>query len=701
MRTNAIFYLTLALCAGVVSACVDENINSDKDVNGKAIKFGLSSQRTKTVYDDTDPYQINWVKGDQIKIFCAEAESAKSALYNVTPVDKNVTPADTAKNGTIANAGSDVLQWGGDGLTHNFYAIYPGAADGVTVSEDGIATFTINHNQKCTVTTTNGYDANVVAKPDMKNALMVAHTATEPTDNTVSLAFKPIMTTLEIVVTGPTSNINSSNARVTGISLAATMTTNSGSEAASFQYDIKNGAIVGNAGSGEVTTKTETTFISLVDANGNATYVDLANGHTLTFTVFMPPMSKEQAALLKRQLKVRVHITGNAELTASVKTNTDTDPWTTQIAPSTKKKIILPAIPSTSQVGNNWITPLDDNIYVSQLSIPGTHDAATGDGTDYSLGKTQELTLDQQFEIGIRAFDLRPAVSGSDLILCHGVVATTFNWDQVMGRFKYYLSEHPGEFIIALIRHEDEYDNNNSSWGSIMQSKLESLKAEINPKTKESYTADFKPDLTVGELRGKILFLCRDWTKYNDAGPVVGGYTGWSHNKDGAEVSIYSRSNSGILNIQDCYAPSESGAWGGLITGSAINNNNNKNLVVNFPTVKWNAIQTLLNKSMKFHTDLALINRWSVNHTSGYVGGKVLGLYNSVSTTDGYRENAANNNIKLYNYINSTTWCGSTGIVLMDFVGAHTSGSYTVYGDLCPQAIIDNNYKYRMRRKGE
>lgn len=263
MRTNAIFYLTLALCAGVVSACVDENINSDKDVNGKAIKFGLSSQKTKTVY--ADQYQINWVEGDQIKIFCAEAETAKSALYNVNP-------ATTAKDGTIENAGSDVLQWGGDGLLHNFYAIYPGAADRVEVREDGIATFTINHNQRCTVTKTNGYDADVVAKPDMKNALMVAHTATEPTDGTVKLTFKPIMTTLEIVVKGPTSNINTSKARVTGISLAATMTTNSGSEAASFKYDIKKGEIVGNAGSGEVITKTETTFISLVDANGKATY---------------------------------------------------------------------------------------------------------------------------------------------------------------------------------------------------------------------------------------------------------------------------------------------------------------------------------------------------------------------------------------------------------------------------------------------
>lgn len=44
---------------------------------------------------------------------------------------------------------------------------------------------------------------------------------------------------------------------------------------------------------------------------------------------------------------------------------------------------------------------------------------------------------------------------------------------------------------------------------------------------------------------------------------------------------------------------------------------------------------------------------------------------------------------------------GSTGIILMDFVGAATSDGVAVQGDLCPQAIIDNNYKYRMKRKGE
>lgn len=663
MRTNAIFYLTLALCASVVSACVDESINSDKDVNGKAIKFGLSSQKTKTVYDGSDPYQINWVNGDQIRIFCAEAETAKSALYNV-----NVNPATTAKDGTIENAGSDVLQWGGDGLLHNFYAIYPGAADRVEVSEDGIATFTINHNQRCTVTKTNGYDADVVAKPDMKNALMVAHTATEPTDGTVKLTFKPIMTTLEIVVKGPTSNINTSNARVTGISLAATMTTNSGSEAASFKYNIKEGEIVGNAGSGEVITKTETTFISLVDANGKATYVDLANGHTLTFTVFMPPMSKEQAALLKRQLKVRVHITGNAELTASVKTNTDTDPWTTQIAPSTKKKITLPAIPSGPQTtGNNWITPLDGSIYVSQMSIPGSHDAATGENMATIIGdlfaQTQDQNLQTQWNLGVRAFDLRPAIykrrSTDELWLYHGKTRVAISWAKAMNTIKANLTDHPGEFAIVLFRHEDEstlYKNTNTTdFDNYM-------KAWVNAN--KSWIVDWRPDITIDECRGKLILISR----FNGSWDY-GCFTGWSHDAAGTTTTVRNASNSkkGTMYVQDYYNPSSH-------------------------ATKFTSIKNYLDIAQKFHTEDALKNHWMLNHVSGYVGS---------STSNTYRANAAAQNPEVIKYLHNRTAPGSTGIILFDYSGVAESGNYNVQGDVMLQTVIDNNYKYRMRRKGE
>lgn len=667
MRTNAIFYLTLALCAGVVSACVDENINSDKDVNGKAIKFGLSSQKTKTVYDDTDPYQINWVNGDQIKIFCAEAETAKSALYNVTP-------ASTAKNGTIAKAGSDMLQWGGDGLTHHFYAVYPGST--ADVDENGIATFSINRNQKCTVTTTNGYEADVVAKPDMKNANMVAYTATEPTDEPVSLSFKPLMTTLEIVVTGPNTDINSSNARVTGVSIVSTITTKSSESGDSFKYDIANGVITGSGSvnNGDATTKSETTFISLVDANGNASYVDLANGHTLTLTAFLPPMSKEQAAAMKRQVKVRVHITGNAELSASVKTNDESsDNWTTQFKPAAKKKITLPAIPSGKQeTGNNWITPLDGNIYVSQMSIPGSHDAATGDGAADIVGGlfsvTQEKTLQQQWDLGVRCFDLRPCLytRKNELWIYHGACRLNTSWASAMNTIKANLVNHPGEFAIVLFRMEDDKilgqpytkDTDGTKFNSYMTAWVDGNK---------DWIVDWRPDVTIDECRGKLILISR----FENGTWGYGCFTGWSHNEAGTTTTVYTKGGnptSGTMYVQDYYNPSSA-------------------------ETKFTSITKYFDIAQKFHIEEQYKNQWMLNHLSGYTGG--------VSTESGYRNNAAYQNAHSIEYLHNRSTPGSTGILMFDYSGAATSGSYNVQGDVMLQTVIDNNYKYRMRRKGE
>lgn len=663
MKRVSVYLAAAAMTAFSLVSCKNEKLENSKATQ-KGIKFGISSLRTKTIYDENDALQINWVSGDKIKIFCAEAESAKSASYVVTPTS-------TAKNGTISNASEDVLQWGGDGQIHNFYAIYPGDGSGLKVDENGIASFTINHNQKCTVSTTNGYDNDVIAKPDMKNALMVANTSTAPTDDVVSLSFKPIMTTLEIVVKGPSTNINSSNARVTGISIAATMTTNSDSDAASFQYDIKNSSITGSSGSGEATTRTETTFVSLVDTNGNASYVDLANGKTLTLTVFLPPMSKEQAAALKRQLKVRVHITGNAELSASIMTNDkDTEYWTTQIEPYSKNRITLPAIPSGPQEsGNNWITPLDGSIYVSQMSIPGSHDAATGEDMATFVGdifaQTQEQTLQTQWNLGIRAFDLRPAIykaifsSTHELWLYHGKTRVSISWATAMNTIKANLTDHPGEFAIVLFRHEDEStagkDNNTTNFNTYMTNWVNANKAWI---------VEWRPDITIDECRGKLILISR----FNGSWDY-GCFTGWSHAEAGSTTTVKNASGSkeGTMYVQDYYNPSSH-------------------------ETKFASIKKYLDIAQTFHTNNALKNHWMLNHVSGYVGS---------STSNTYRANAAAQNPEVIKYLNNRTYPGSTGILLFDYSGAAKSGNYDVQGDIMLQTVIDNNYKYRMKRKGE
>ena len=88
----------------------------------------------------------------------------------------------------------------------------------------------------------------------------------------------------------------------------------------------------------------------------------------------------------------------------------------------------------------------------------------------------------------------------------------------------------------------------------------------------------------------------------------------------------------------------------------------------------------------------AQAGRWTINHTSGYTG--------TLGSDSAYKKNAANTNSFLYDYLvcNSKP-IGATGIIVMDHVGARKSGNYVVWGDLLPQAIIDNNYKHRLTRR--
>ena len=661
-----------AVAAGLVS-CVKEDFENAANGSYDGIQFNISTVDTKTVYgtqDSDNSWPLYWVAGDPIRIYCAEAEDAKQADYTVTPTGTN------SKTGSMALAsGSTALQWGGDSNDHNFYAVYPNTA----TIENGIATFQINRNQKATVTTTNGYENDVVAAPDMRNAYMVAKTTTKPTDDAVGLTFKPIMTTLDVVIKAANVNMNTTgSARITGISLASTMTSNSTASKDQFYYDITKGAITANGAStsGTSTTMTEQTFVNLVDANGNASYVDLASGHTLTITVFLPPMSKAAAANMKRQVKVRVHATGNTELVASLKTNdASSENWTTQLTPGTKRRVVLPALPTNSQYsGNNWITPLDGDIYVSQMSIPGAHDAATGEEMATIIGDifaaTQEQTLQEQWNLGVRAFDLRPAIydaiigSTNELWLYHGMTRVAISWATAMNTIKSNLTDNPGEFAILLFRHEDEStlgkNTNTNDFNTYMTNYI---------NANSSWIVDWKPNLTIDECRGKIILISRFSGSWS-----YGCFTGWNHDAAGATTTLRNADNSksATMYVQDYYNPSSH-------------------------DTKWTSIKTYLDISKTFHTDANKINHWMINHASGYVGS---------STSDTYRANAAAQNPKLISYITDDSWEGSTGIMLFDYAGASLSngllsGNTEVYGDIALQAIIDNNYKYRMKRKGE
>ncbi|MBO4550676.1 MAG: hypothetical protein J5733_08085 [Bacteroidaceae bacterium] len=86
----------------------------------------------------------------------------------------------------------------------------------------------------------------------------------------------------------------------------------------------------------------------------------------------------------------------------------------------------------------NWMAGLDDNAFICQLSIPGAHDACCSSFSGMSAigaafaGKVQTKSVQQMLPLGVRGFDLRPAVKDGKLTICHGILVTSFDFNTIM-----------------------------------------------------------------------------------------------------------------------------------------------------------------------------------------------------------------------------------------------------------------------------
>lgn len=320
---------------------------------------------------------------------------------------------------------------------------------------------------------------------------------------------------------------------------------------------------------------------------------------------------------------------------------------------------------SNALLADNWITSLPDNVYVTQLSIPGTHDAGTGNGFSGlaalfgpATAQTQDVTIAKQWDTGIRAFDLRPCVSNEKLQIYHGIMPTKITFEEALQTIIGKLNESPGEFAVVLMRHEDDGDKGDASWAERMNTLLKS--DAINP-----YLVDYTPSLTLQQVRGKILIISRD--TYADT-PMGAYATGWCHSDNIDEMKggrLKGPKRSGALFVQDYYDMTESGAM----------------------DTKKKSITALLDCSTHINETHGPYV-WIVNHTSGYTRS---------ASSDGYRDNAVATNKCVIDYLATTDHPGPTGIILMDYAGVNKSGSYEVRGLELTEAIIANNSRYDMR----
>ena len=171
----------------------------------------------------------------------------------------------------------------------------------------------------------------------------------------------------------------------------------------------------------------------------------------------------------------------------------------------------------------DWMSMVRDETKVCKLSIPGTHDTMTGMGFYQPVLKfvfnmtaiSQVSTLEEQMNCGLRFFDIRPVVSTDTIAkkkilrLTHGIseLDITFEWtlDQLQG----FLKAHPTEFFIVKLQFDNGFED---------QKDLYSLLSKVLHLSKYDglFVENWRPDITVNEMRGKILLLSRfDLRPYN------------------------------------------------------------------------------------------------------------------------------------------------------------------------------------------
>lgn len=309
---------------------------------------------------------------------------------------------------------------------------------------------------------------------------------------------------------------------------------------------------------------------------------------------------------------------------------------------------------------------LPDEKLVASVSMPGAHDAATYKGVMMCLGmgRTQTANLAEQWESGVRAFDLRPAVRDTALHIYHSVLRTGVSMEKALNEICSLLDKYPSEFAVVLLRHESESENEREKhlWPSAIGRVIETLGERA---------VTFHPHITVGEVRGKILFLSRNAYQGTQKGALV---TGWSHASQGtdrARIRSYANGEEAQLQVQDFYAPTTDDKRQEKLLGA---------------------------RKMFSLSSAAAKGVWSINFLSGYAKT----AFGGNATTRGYKANAQWLHTRLLEEQkeHKALSAGRMGIVFMDFVGTDkVCGGlwhwkpYHVQSNQLAELVIESNFR--------
>lgn len=702
------FYLCAAAAIALIG-CKDDVV-VEKTVTpaqtGDEITFGSSltdiEEQTRTIYGDKPvdgAYPVTWEEGDQIAIYCPEASNGNMVYYKVTP-DENDASYSSAV--TKVNPDQAGLQWG-QAEEHHFSAFYP--ADRIVGLQNGKITAEIPVQQTplSWKSTSNGVGTTYTGVANTDYAFMWAYnTHNKSKGGDVALNFKPWVTILDVEINGPETP-------GAAIKMSAVQLVSTTGETLNGQFTMDFTAVetgeaeyptyeqAGNPASTRSYITIQLYDQSLNDGKGD--FITLKHGDKIVVRFYLLPKDDnyDTSAGGRTDLQLRVTPYNSAVLTRTLNAQDNTQ--TGGILAHKVNKVILPSV---SQTGPNyWMSSLDPNIYVTELSLPGSRMSslteANGASTIY-----QDQTISEQFTNGVRAFYFQTAYRNDPSL------NDWFDYNlylAVNGRRLERLNTYIQDIADGLATAEAAGKTNEFafvllSWSSIsgaansenwMTAVEEELKEMGDNSQYRLYTGEITPNTTIGDVKGKIIIK----VNYNDQD--MGNYL----NADARVPAMFA--------IWDSYYRPEGNdlRWG----------TSNSNAPV---TMKWvyqevttvgpggqtiladkkNYINQMFESSIDSYQNNSAHDMWFMNDCGGSFVGNVTGDYVSGNygrdeNTVGAKDLAQEMGIYVTNLLQSRTEDATLGIVYLNY--ANPTNPYS--GNLI-QTIINNNFSFQLRTRG-
>lgn len=740
-----IVYSLFAAAFVALSGCQDDVVVEEPVVpaqTGDEITFGSSLEDTeigtRTIYGDEPidgAYPVEWEDGDQISIYCPEAAQTKIVKYRVTPDDNN---ASTSSLVTKINEDEAGLQWGA-AETHHFSAFYPG--DKIIESVEGKLRAEIPVEQtpvswKKEENTAGGTTYTGIANTDY--AFMWAYNTRNKADGSdVALVFKPWVTILDVEINGPANEgeaIKMSSVQIRSLS-----------------NETLNGEFLIDFNPVEDNESNYPTYEEYGNPNATRSQISIQlyaneikseNGQTEPFNDFITLSHNDKIVVRfyllpkdvnydtsgegRSDLQVRVTPYNSAVLTRTLNAQNGTAHG--GILAHKVNKVILPSV---SNLGPNyWMSSLDPNIYLTELSLPGSKFSYQNSKDQQNVSTYfQSLSVAEQIENGIRAFHVQTVADNVD---SNGPSIRDDGGDASSMQLKVSVAENKtsiglkdmvktvaqglkdaeaygktGEYAFILLTYTG---NNSEGFGSTWtwnsgytwevapaQAWMQAVKNELTEMAQDDdtyrlYTGEITPNTTLGQVAGHVIIK----VNYNDDN--MANYLAASDQVP-ALFSIWGLTDQ---TLDDDFTPTSAYAINMLRWGTS-----NHNVTANMKffyheatsvgheesaALKESNIKDMWNRSINYYKTNEKHDMWFMNDAGGYYWGNGHAEAESQNGIDDWTEYIGP---IMTNFLQSRTEDATLGIVLLNY--ADPDNAYS--GNLI-QTIINNNFNFQLRTSG-